>query len=120
MRRNQREVLVPSGKLNGTFEELFAAGCLQTGRDHLEDVEKAKEMHSAMFFGLQSLTGGNICNGCPQFAGGACEAFKKFHSSRISLNKPASGPAAPSRQRCPDCGMKIRGENHREHCKAKR
>lgn len=54
-RRTYEQARPPMGRLNGTFDQLHAAGCIQA---ELEE-------HRQMFSLLQAATMGNICDGCP-------------------------------------------------------
>lgn len=74
----------PHGTLDGTFEELHAAGCIQTGADSLDDVDMAKVVHGSIFELLRASTNGNICQGCPvmDLRGSKCVAFQKYHSTQ--------------------------------------
>lgn len=68
----------PKGILIGSFEELQVAGCIQC----------KSNMHRAMFQGLMFVTNQNVCNGCPAYNNGKCEAFKKFHTGAPKLKAP--------------------------------
>lgn len=78
----------PVGQLLGTFEELHAVGCIQTGAD-VGDLGQVRAKFEPLFHALQLMTGHNVCDGCPAFNNGACRAFLKFHTSRAAaLSKP--------------------------------
>lgn len=74
----------PVGTLTGTFEELHAAGCIQTGADAGYTAAQAKREFGKLFVDLQIATRGNFCDGCPEFRNGSCPAFKKYHTSRMA------------------------------------
>lgn len=78
--RTSHERNQPSGVLHATFEQLHAAGCIQTGADREPNVQLAKDRHERMFNALQVETHGNMCAGCPAHRGGECKAFQQFHS----------------------------------------
>ena len=85
------------GRLNGTFEELHAAGCIQTGADVHPDLADALKNFGSMFLMLLGLCGNNPCDGCPN-AGAftfkhdrptridevECKAFQAYHSMALS------------------------------------
>lgn len=79
------------GKLDGTFEELHAAGCIQTGADAYQDLGDAVRSFGGLLAMLQVATGGNVCDGCPWAEEGnpskveqvKCEAFQKYHSMAV-------------------------------------
>lgn len=79
----------PEGKLTGSFGELFAAGCIQTGADICDTVEEADHQIGTMFSLLQLELNGNICNGCPvmELNGSQCKAFKQYHTSQASKKR---------------------------------
>ncbi len=111
----------PVGQLVATFEQLHAAGCIQTLADVHEDVKVAKEHGNRMFVALMAVTNDNPCSGCPAYCNGICPAFKAHFvgpSQHKWPSRPAPKPAAV-RERCPKCKLKIRGENHEAHCTAR-
>jgi hypothetical protein len=113
--RSQSE-FVPRGVLRGTFAELFSSGCIQTGADVCKTLAEASDRFGSLFIGLSLETNGNLCNGCPALNGGACKAFKLYHTSKQM--PPATSPRNAERRavkRCA-CGFKVRGPNH-EHGK---
>lgn len=78
--RTSHERNQPSGVLHASFEQLHAAGCIQTGADVEKKVEAAKPRFEPMFNALQVETHGNMCAGCPAYNDGKCAAFKQYHS----------------------------------------
>lgn len=121
MRRAMRNDKPPNGRLTGSFEELFAEGCIQTGCDVHKTAKEAEGNFLMLFNALMLSTNGNMCDGCPMYEGGTCKAFRKFHSGSPHRQK-ATKPEITviTRKRCPDCGLKIRGDNHDAHCKGKK
>jgi hypothetical protein len=71
----------PQGMLNGTFVELFEAGCIQTSCDVYTDVARAFIEIGPRFHGVMTITSQNPCNGCPAYNGGKCLAFQQYHSA---------------------------------------
>jgi hypothetical protein len=65
----------PVGTLNGSFEQLHKAACLQA---ELREQE-------LFFYALMSATGNNVCDGCPVWEerGSACRAFQAYHSGYV-------------------------------------
>lgn len=74
------------GVLRGSFEELHAAGCIQTGADIHDNVDNARARFSSLFAGLMLMTNRNICDGYPAYKNGACPCFQKYHTQAISNN----------------------------------
>lgn len=76
------------GRLNGSFSELHAAGCIQTGADSCPELSEAIKEFGTLFAMLQIATGGNVCDGCPKADWNRptrieqvqCKAFQKYHS----------------------------------------
>lgn len=144
--------------LTGTFAELHAAGCIQTGSDVEGNAQIAEGRFGLIFHALMAATGGNPCAECPIVS--KCRARAEFfriddnplqdifneslrsitsglgitqaRSRQLevakirhrqgSLYHPRRLPKEQKsfRQTCPRCGCKIRGENHEEHCKARK
>jgi len=77
---SQQSKPCPRGQLNATFEQLFHAGCIQTGADIHNDFQIAHHQFAVMFAGLLEVTGGNICDGCPAYSQGKCRAFQQYHT----------------------------------------
>ncbi len=79
----------PEGKLTGSFAELYAVGCIQTGSDLCATVEEADRQMRTMFSLLQLELNGNICNGCPvmELNGSQCKAFRQYHTSQASKKR---------------------------------
>ena len=98
--------------LTGTFEELFAAGCIQTGADVCDDLEEAKPKFRKLFMALSLVTHGDICNGCPAFKGGSCKAYRTYHTAAMRQSSPLPRTTNKTANRCTICGLKIRGKNH--------
>lgn len=83
------------GTLDGGFEELHAAGCIQTGADVHSDVHDAMQAVGVRFFALMAHTVRNPCLGCPianrRLPGKsgplsvACTAFQRYHTSAQSV-----------------------------------
>lgn len=83
------------GTLDASFEELHAAGCIQTGSDRYDNAETALVSCGNVFYALMSLTARNPCNGCPvayrripNKSGPlsiACSAFQKHHTAPQSV-----------------------------------
>ena len=74
----------PSGQLTGTFEQLFEAGCIQTGADvHQTSLAAAAAGFPLILAAIQTSSGGNACDGCPAYRGGQCKAFQQYHTSAI-------------------------------------
>jgi len=122
---------VPLGILAGTFRELHEAGCIQTGADVNANVWEAAKDFGPLFEVLQKATYGNVCDGCPVFNKGNCSAFKKYHTSQQDIGTQRlvqhlhdqhfkSSIATTSAKRCPNCKLRIRGDNHDAHCKGKK
>jgi hypothetical protein len=63
----------PMGQLEGTFEQLMEAGCIQAENREMEP----------LFYALMAATNMNPCDGCPVWGskGPACVAFQQFHSA---------------------------------------
>ncbi|MHA2265617.1 MAG: hypothetical protein ACXAEN_24765 [Candidatus Thorarchaeota archaeon] len=80
---------IPIGQLKGSFEELFEAGCIQTGADVVDTFEEAQRLRN-LYVHLQTATQGNPCNGCPEFKSGTCSAYKKYHSESINKRVKAT------------------------------
>lgn len=70
-----RSDIVPVGRLLGTFEQLHAAGCIQTGAN-MGTINEVEDRFLPLFTVLMIHTQGNMCDGCPAFNNGACKAFK--------------------------------------------
>jgi len=131
--------------LSGTFEELHAVGCIQTGADVRPNVDDARSVFGELFRGLMILTKDHPCNGCP--VAGKCEAQKQYEvidtespgplehlvnlgferllqtmsgkgqqTTRTAPVKPKK-EQAPPRPRCPRCGLKIRSDSHDQNCR---
>lgn len=109
--------------LTGSFEELHAAGCIQTGADHFTEVEPARARFGQMFTALMGVTGGQICDGCPAYLGGTCKAYRQYDTAgRIQAHLSGLNSRPQVKQiakvpRCPKCGLKMRGSNHEANCK---
>jgi len=74
-----RKERVPVGQLNGSFGELFEAGCIQTGAGTADTFEEARQSFREYFLRIYVDLMGNPCNGCPEFKGGSCPAYEQFH-----------------------------------------
>lgn len=63
----------PVGQLEGTFEQLMEAGCIQAENREMEP----------LFYALMVATAKNPCDGCPVWShkGPACVAFQQYHSA---------------------------------------
>lgn len=63
----------PIGRLEGTFEQLMEAGCIQAENREMEPI----------FYALMVATKKNPCDGCPVWGdkGPACVAFQQYHSA---------------------------------------
>ena len=86
----------PVGQLNGSFEELFVAGCIQTGAGTAGTFAEAVRGFGELFVHLHTELRGNPCNGCPEFRGGSCSAYKQFHdeANRAGIQRNARIQAA--------------------------
>lgn len=73
-------------KLVATFEQLHAAGCVQTGADVYDNVDIAKGTFGPMFDGLNQITQQHPCNGCP--IAGKCGAQKAYEVIDLSIESP--------------------------------
>jgi hypothetical protein len=101
------------GRLTGSFRELHAMGCIQTGADvHPEADDAIKQFH-VLFYGLMEATGDNPCPGCPAFNNGLCAAYKRYHTGLHRVIEPGRHGQPSFRPRC-KCGFKIRGAHHSE------
>jgi len=97
--------------LRGTFPELHAAGCIQTGADVEANEVTARLRFGDMLRGLMFTSNGDPCHGCPAYERGQCPAFLQFND-RASLSQPKQRPFQKPAERCPQCRMKVRGPNH--------
>ena len=90
---------IPVGQLSGSFEELFAAGCIQTGADTADTLEEAQGSFAGYFAGIMTATSHNPCDGCPVFKGGSCSAYKQFHSEarQAGVQRHAQIQAVPGK-----------------------
>ncbi len=63
----------PTGRLEGTFEQLMEAGCIQAENREMEQ----------LFYVLMMATAKNPCDGCPIWGdkGPGCVAFQQYHSA---------------------------------------
>jgi hypothetical protein len=104
------------GQLTATFDQLHAAGCIQTLADIHDDVQKAKEHGGRMFQALMHTTGDNPCSGCPAYGGGTCVAFKRYFVRPFVSRPERPQYRGTHKPRCPKCKLKIRGANHDAHC----
>lgn len=83
------------GTLDGSFEELYAAGCIQTQCELHNNAEQALLACGSVFYSLMALTQRNPCNGCPIASRRipnksgplsiACSAFQAYHSGPRSV-----------------------------------
>lgn len=109
----------------GAFDQLHAAGCIQTGADVHSDARAAFVRFGPLFQGLMLATGKDPCNGCPEYKGGLCAAFKQFNTRysppRPAAPKQAQQPRERHVPRCRQCGLKRRSPGHDEgeHHKAR-
>jgi len=78
-----RKERVPVGQLKGTFEQLFEAGCIQTGAGTADTLEEAVASFTEYFVNVQTLTMRNPCNGCPEFKNSSCSAYKQYHTESL-------------------------------------
>lgn len=91
--RNNKQV-EPAGELRADFDQLHAAGCIQTGADVHKDLAVAKEQFARIFELLVRETAGNLCKGCPALDGG-CEAHRRYFKPEVTkerLKKDATKP----------------------------
>lgn len=97
--------------LTGTFFDLHAAGCIQTGADVQPDPQIANVVFGPMVVALMAATSSDMCIGCPAFKGGKCKAYQKFNTRAVAhpLAKRFDRPA----ERCKDCGLKVRRPGHK-------
>lgn len=107
---------VPMVNLRANFEELHAAGCIQTGADSIPDAANARLRFHDLLHGLMFATNGDPCNGCPAYNGGKCAAFQKFNVRAKGTRPAPRHDDAPTRivLKCKSCGCRIRGSNHAE------
>lgn len=85
MKKDKRD---PEGILTGTFEDLFNAGCIQTGGEDPElSFARARDLFYQRFVALTLATHHNPCAGCPEFNDGKCDAFQKFHTDKSFAEK---------------------------------
>lgn len=71
--------------LRASFEQLHEAGCIQTGADMFDTVEKARPQFEQMFAGLMFATRLDPCTtGCAAFDNGKCLAYVKYHSVPVN------------------------------------
>ncbi len=77
--KRRHQYFPPNGTLDGTFDQLQAAGCIQCELEQLR----------VLFIGLQSATRGNVCDGCPVWSqkGPACAAFSQYHSAARAVRE---------------------------------
>jgi hypothetical protein len=61
-----------NGQLSRDFVALADAGCMQT------------EPGEPLFLALWVATGGNPCDGCPEYRGGNCRAYQRHHTDAIN------------------------------------
>lgn len=97
--------------LIGSFLNLHAAGCIQTGADVEPNEVKAEVRFGPMFTGLMGATHGDPCNGCPAYHHGKCKAFQQFNTRAV--RSPSRSFVMPA-DRCRECGLKVRGPNHKD------
>lgn len=71
-----------SGQLIASFQELYEAGCIQTGADVCDTLQEAQEKFVLPLVGLMVATRNNPCNGCPVDKQ-KCKAFQMYHTSSI-------------------------------------
>jgi hypothetical protein len=88
-------------RLTGTFAQLHAAGCIQTGADVEWRVGVAEAQFGPMFRLLTYRTDGKPCDGCPAFNSGKCEAYQQYKAL-----PPAAAPKADYLPEHP--GMSVR------------
>jgi hypothetical protein len=71
--RDKGRYLKPVGELQGNFEQLMEAGCIQAETPALEP----------MFLMLMPMTNNNPCDGCPVWErkGPECAAFQQYHTA---------------------------------------
>lgn len=99
-------------KLDGTFEQLFEAGCIQTGCDTLENIEAADKFFRRYFQGIMTETKSNPCSGCPAFNDGGCEAYQIYHThaqeqrERIARQKKENATRPPGTEKYPGLSVK--------------
>ncbi len=105
-----RGFLPPVGILKAEFHEAAPAGCIQATM-------------SVYFDGLMKVTKYNPCNGCPAWKakGPTCECFQQYHSAFRAAKAKITAEEASQKElhtrvieRCTDCGLRVRGPNHKE------
>jgi hypothetical protein len=99
-------------RLSGTFAQLHAAGCIQTGADVEWCVAVAAEKFAPLLNGLRILTDGRPCDGCPVFRGGECNAYQQYRESAVVMPKAATSysnkyPGKSVRQIATELGVSI-------------
>lgn len=97
--------------LLGSFDELHAAGCIQTGADIPLTLVDAKIKMEPMYHALQVATGNVICDGCPAYNYGLCKAFRQYYSSQtirreVGIEVERQATEAPGTAKYP--GMSIK------------
>jgi hypothetical protein len=99
--------------LRGSFTELHAAGCIQTGADIHEHEVNARLHFGDLFASLMIATSLDPCNGCPAYKRGQCGAFLRYND-RASRSQPKERPFQRPANRCSGCGLKIRRPGHED------
>lgn len=100
----------PFGLLVGTFDELRAAGCIQTGCD--TDADKYDEASWRLLFdALMTETRRNPCDGCPVWHKGQCKAYVQFNTRMIraateARERLAGATEAPGTAQFPSLSVK--------------
>ena len=106
----------PVGVLMGSFEELHAAGCIQTCCDIEADLLTAQILYESRLMAMRAIQP-NLCNGCPVFSR-ECRAYQLYHTEPKEAQQEKADRVAASQvklhETCRICGYKIGGENHNE------
>lgn len=71
------------GILRGTFDQLWKAGCIQTGNDGQKGDDEPKRVAGFRdrWPGLMQLCNFDPCTtGCPEFRDGKCKAYQQYHT----------------------------------------
>lgn len=101
--------------LTGNFQQLHSAGCIQVGADVAPDIRDAIDRFGDLFYALMKATRSNPCNGCPAYNGGKCEAYKRYNTlAQPRWTHERATRVVSAAKRCPECGLRIRGEHHAE------
>jgi hypothetical protein len=88
--------MIGTPKLDASFEDLHAAGCIQTGADTQTDLNAARKQFGGMWAGLMRYTAMNPCQGCPAFNNGRCAAFRQYNTGAKSTPVPPPDNKHPS------------------------